>query len=227
MRHLCVGAPGRVTFQDLRLTADKVSCIRGGRLVLDRLSFTCDAATPLVVRGPNGAGKSTLLRLIAGLATLSHGKLGLTGRQIVDEGGVNLDQVHYVGHADGVKSVLSVRENLSFWSALLGADGSFSALERALDAFGLGNVADLPAQFLSAGQRRRVSLARLVVSKRPLWLLDEPTAALDANALEKLNSLMAAHCESGGLLVVATHDALKLAGARSLDLSSSQFGVAS
>lgn len=222
-----MGESGRVTFQDLKLDADKVSCMRGGRLVLDRLSFACDAGTPLIVRGPNGAGKSTLLRVIAGLATLSHGTLRLSGNQIADEGGVNLDQVHYVGHADGVKSVLSVRENLSFWSALLGANSPPSSLEQALDAFDLGGVADLPAQFLSAGQRRRVSLARLVVSERPLWLLDEPTAALDASALEKLRSLMAAHCASGGLLVVATHDTLELAGARPLDLSSSQRGRAS
>lgn len=215
-----------MTFQDLRLVADNVSCMRGGRLVLDELSFACDASSPLIVRGPNGSGKSTLLRAVAGLATLESGSIRLSGHRSADEGGVALDQVHYVGHADGVKSVLTVRENLLFWASVLGAGTTEAHLERAIGAFDLANVADLPAQFLSAGQRRRVALARLAVAERALWLLDEPTAALDANALEMLKTLMTAHCAAGGLLVVATHDVLEVSGARLLDLTRSQRGNA-
>ncbi len=212
-----------MAFQNLRLAAEEVSCIRGDRIVLDHLSFMCDAHSPLIVRGPNGAGKSTLLRAIAGLVSLSHGFIRMRGDHLSQDDGISLDHVHYVGHADGVKSVLSVRENLAFWAALLG-EGEVEPIERALAAFDLGAVADLPAQFLSAGQRRRVALARLVVSERALWLLDEPTASLDARAIENLMALMSAHSKSGGLLMVASHDALDIPGAQALELSLYQGG---
>ena len=196
-----------------------MSCVRGERLVLDHVSFTCEAASPLIVRGPNGAGKSTLLRAVAGFVRLRHGSIRLSGVKDAKNNEVDREHIHYLGHTDGVKSVLSIRENLSFWASLLGGGGGAQSIERALTVFDLTNAADLPVEYLSAGQRRRVALARLVVAERPLWLLDEPGTALDSGAMASLSTLMSAHCESGGLLIVAAHDAFDIPGAQVLELA--------
>ena len=214
------GPRNGVAFSNLKLTADGLSCVRGDRLVLNGVSFTCDAHSPLIVKGPNGAGKSTLLRVVAGLVAKASGDVQMSGDGFGGASAMEAEQIHYVGHSDGVKPVLTVRENVAFWAAFLGRAGSHH-VQNALQTFDLESVADLPAQFLSAGQKRRVALARLIASARALWLLDEPTAALDQSSAAKLADVRAAHCQSGGLLMIATHDDLKVPGAQILELSSS------
>src|SRR5262249_7500796 len=159
-----------------RLRGSDLACERGGRMVFSGLSFAVDAGEALLVRGPNGAGKSSLLRAVAGLVQLTAGELALEGGD--DEATIG-EQAHYLGHQDALKPSLTVAENLDSWARYL--DGG-AAVAPALDAVGLGAIAHLPAAYLSAGQRRRLSIARLVAVARPLWLLDEPTTALDAAA---------------------------------------------
>lgn len=195
----------------MRLQADNLSCNRGGREVFGGLSFSVAAGEALIVTGHNGAGKSSLLRMIAGLVRLAGGTLTLHG------GGGELtigEQAHYLGHLDAVKPGLSVSENLAFWTEYLGG----GTVQAGLDAVGLSALAAIPAGYLSAGQRRRLALARLVAAQRPLWLLDEPTTALDAQAQTRLAELMRGHLSGGGLLIAATHGSIGLAGARELRL---------
>jgi heme exporter protein A len=189
----------------MQLSADNLACVRGGRTVFTGLNFTVAGGEALVVTGRNGAGKSSLLRMIAGLVHIAAGRLTLTGG--ADEANL-AEQAHYLGHQDALKPALSVRENLSFWATFLG-DRS-DAVEPALEAVGLGPLADLPAAYLSAGQRRRLSIARLLAAKRPIWLLDEPTSALDAPSQNKLAALMKEHLAGNGIIVAATHGPIGL-----------------
>ena len=188
---------------------------RGGRRVIAGLSFEAPEGAALIVTGPNGVGKTTLLRALAGFLPIEAGGFEL-------EGGDNEltvgEQAHYLGHADGVKSALTAGENLAFAAAVLGGDPSRAAQFAALQALGLGHVIDFPARLLSAGQRRRAALARLLMAKRPLWLLDEPTTALDVAAQSALAAIMRAHLKDGGVLVAASHTPLELDGARELRL---------
>ena len=187
--------------------------MRGGRLVFEGLSFAVAGGEALVLPGANGAGKSSLLRQIAGLLELARGRIVLAGGD--PERGLG-EQAHYVGHLDALKPAMSVIETLRFWGDFLG--GGEDGAVRALDALALGALADLPAAYLSAGQRRRLSLARLLVAPRPLWLLDEPTVALDAASVARLLGLMTAHLAAGGLIVAATHLDLGLSPAKVLRL---------
>ena len=200
----------------MRLEAGGLVCIRGGREVFAGLDFSIGSGEALLVTGRNGAGKSTLLRVIAGLVRLSGGRLTLSGGDAERSIG---EQAHYLGHQDALKPSLTVAENLSFWARYLGpgklAKGS---IEAALVAVGLGALPDLPAAYLSAGQRRRLSVARLLAVKRPLWLLDEPTAALDSEAQRTLAYLMREHLSGGGLIAAATHGPIGLDRARELRL---------
>jgi heme exporter protein A len=196
----------------LRLSGHDLACDRGGRRVLDGVSFSLASGEALVVTGPNGTGKSTLLRLIAGFLRLSAGSLILEGGA---EDGVAAN-AHYVGHQDAVKPALTLDETLRFWAVMLG--GGTERVAQALDAVDLGHLADLPAGYLSAGQRRRLSLARLIAAPRPIWLLDEPTTAIDAASEARLADLMRAHLGDGGLVIAATHAPLALDGARRLHL---------
>ena len=187
----------------MRLVADNLICERGGRRVISGLSFTLATGEAVQVTGANGAGKSSLLRLIAGLVPLAGGSLlleGLGAEMTLPE------QVHYCGHQDAFKPALTVRENLAFWTTWLGAGGI--GLEAALERLDLLHLGELPAGYLSAGQKRRLALARLLTVKRPLWLLDEPTAALDAASQTRFAAVMAEHVAAGGLLLVATHQPL-------------------
>ena len=193
------------------LTVTDLSCTRGGRLILDGLSFALSPGETLVLRGPNGAGKSTLLRALAGLLPAS-GRVAIDGRSLGRE--ARAEAVAYAGHLDAIKPQLTVAENLRFWAGLFGGDPA-----PALAAFGLGPLADRPAHLLSAGQKRRLGLARLLVAPRRLWLLDEPTVALDADAVARLLAALRAHSAAGGLAVVATHGPLPLAPARELVLA--------
>jgi heme exporter protein A len=199
----------------MRLRAWNLSIERGGRRVIAGLSFEAPAGSALVVTGPNGAGKTSLLRALAGFLPIEAGGFELTGG---DNERTIGEQAHYLGHADGVKSALTAGENLAFAAAILGGDSSRTAQLAALAALGLRHVIDFPARLLSAGQRRRVALARLLVAQRPLWLLDEPATALDAAAQSALAAVMRAHLDRGGILVAAAHGSIGLDGAEELRL---------
>ena len=204
----------------LRLVAQDLACQRGGRIVFRDVSFSLDAGEALVVTGPNGAGKSSLLRQLAGLVDVAGGTLVL-------EGGLSeastAEQAHYIGHLDALKAAMTVRETAEFWSGFLG--GSQARIDRAFDVFDLVALSDLPVAYLSAGQRRRLTLARLLIAPRSLWLLDEPSVALDAASLARLVSAMEAHLAEGGLIVAATHQPLGFVRSRSLDLLSVRISV--
>ncbi len=195
----------------MRLSASDLACRRGGRDVFVGVSFAVAAGEALAVRGRNGAGKSSLLRMVAGLLRVTGGRLALDGGDAELTLG---EQAHYLGHQDALKPSLTVAENVRFWAAFLGA--AAVDLDRALGAVGLAALADLPAAYLSAGQRRRLSIARLLAVKRPIWLLDEPTSTLDAAAQERLGELMQAHLAGGGLILAATHAPLGLGGLQEL-----------
>lgn len=183
-----------------RLVCEHLACTRGGREVFTGLDFEVASGRALAVTGRNGVGKSSLLRIIAGLLPAAVGSVRFEG------GDTELslrEQAHYLGHRDPIKPALSVIENLSFWRSYLG--GEAADLVAALAATGLGALADLPAAFLSAGQRRRLSIARLLVVKRPLWLLDEPANALDAAGQADFVAIMQTHLAAGGHIVAATH----------------------
>jgi heme exporter protein A len=197
----------------MRLKATDLACIRGGRQVFSDISFAIQAGEALVITGPNGAGKSTLLRLLAGLLRPLAGSLALEGG---DPELTLPEQAHYLGHQDALKPALSVTENLDFWVRFLG--GRRVELTAPLADVGLAGIAALPAAYLSAGQRRRLSIARLIAVKRPIWLLDEPTAALDVAAQAMLADLMRAHLAGGGLIVAAVHGAIGLEKAAELRL---------
>jgi heme exporter protein A len=184
----------------MRLSGRGVRCVRGGREVFSGLNFDASAGEALAVTGSNGSGKTSLLRLIAGLLTVAGGSIGLEG----GEAELTLpEQAHYLGHRNALKPALSVTENLAFWRDFLG--GEASDVGASLAAVGLDHAVHLPAAYLSAGQRRRLSIARLLAVRRPVWLLDEPTNALDAAGQTMFVALMGDHLSRGGLIVAATH----------------------
>jgi heme exporter protein A len=197
----------------MRLTASDLACVRGGRQVFRDVSFAVGSGETLLVTGPNAAGKSSLLRIVAGLIRPQRGRLELEGADAELTVG---EQAHYLGHQDALKPSLSVAENLAFWAAFLGGGGAKGGA--ALAAVGLDGLAHLPAVYLSAGQRRRLSLARLLAVERPIWLLDEPASALDVSGQAMLAALMRAHLARDGLILAATHGPLGLDGAQELRL---------
>jgi heme exporter protein A len=204
-----------------RLDGTELTLDRGGRRVFAGLSFSARAGRALIVTGANGSGKSSLLRLVAGLLRQTHGDLRLAG------GDPDLSigqQCHYFGHQDALKVQLSVGENLAFWRAFGATPGL--GVGEALDRVGLGRLIDLPAAYLSAGQRRRLAFARLLVAERPIWLLDEPTAALDAASEAKMIDVVDRHLAAGGLVVAATHLPLGLADPDRLVLDATGAGRA-
>ena len=190
------------------LRAEGLTAIRGERLVFQDVSFEVAAGTALILAGRNGAGKSTLLRMLAGLARPELGRLLWNGEDAFEDRVAHGRRVALLGHQDALKPGLTAAENLAFAAGLSGRP-----IAPALEAMDLTDLADLPARMLSAGQKRRLALARVCLSDAPLWLLDEPTLGLDDAAVERLGLVLARHLAEGGLIVTATHIALPLAGA--------------
>lgn len=199
-------------------TGQGLTCLRGGRVVFTALDFALEPGDALLLLGPNGSGKSSLLRLMALLLKPLHGSLRWGGRPLQDDPDSHRGRLHYVGHLDAVKPVLTALENLDFWATLAGADAPRRQAQAALTALGVAHIADLPGRYLSAGQKRRLNLARLLAAPAPLWLLDEPTVALDVAAIALLEQAIAAHRRAGGMVALSTHAAIALPAARTLRL---------
>lgn len=202
----------------MRLSASGLVCVRGNREIFSGLDFDVSAGEIVAVRGPNGAGKTSLLRILAGLLRPAAGKVELTG---ADTELTLAEQAHYFGHRDALKPSLTVAENLAFWVRYLGASRAAAEAPTAAEALslvGLEPLADLPAAYLSAGQRRRLGLGRLLAAPRPIWLLDEPTAALDVGGQVFLADVMGRHLAGGGLIMAATHGPLGREPSRELTL---------
>jgi len=191
-----------------RLQARDVAGARGGRLVIEGVTLNVGPGEAVILRGENGAGKTTLLRLFAGLAAPATGEISID----TDEGSAApCDATVFAGHLDGAKGPLTVAENLAFWARLYGA--SPQGLNSAAARMGLAGLEERPASALSAGQRRRLGLARVLLSGRPIWLLDEPTASMDAGAASQVAAAIAEHRGAGGAVVIATHDPMPTPGA--------------
>ena len=186
---------------------------RGGRLLFEGVSLDLAAGEACALTGANGSGKTSLLRAVAGLVRLEAGEIGFGGVDPADARGEGL---HLVGHADGLKAARTAREELTFWSRWTG--GATASIQEAAEALDLVPLLDLEVRRLSAGQRRRLALARMLAAPRPLWLLDEPLSPLDARWREGFGALMKRHLDGGGLILAAVHDPLPMA-TRSLELS--------
>lgn len=207
-----------------QLIAQDIACRRAERLLFRNLNFTLGPGQALLLRGPNGSGKSSLLRLLAGLLPPEAGSLSWRGKKVAEDRATYRSDLAYLGHLDALKPQLLVRENLQFWADLIGAS---VAVESALAKVGLGLCADFPAQQLSAGQRRRFGLARLLLKPVPIWLLDEPSTALDISGQKLVQDLIGRHRAAGGLAVISSHDDLALPQAATLLLgtANSPFGA--
>ena len=208
-----------------------LACIRSDRIVFAGLDFAVSPGGALILSGPNGSGKSSLLRLMAGIASPAAGEIAWNGMPVSEDPERFFAQMHYVGHRDAVKPALTVRENLAFHAALRGGRAGRPEtksnigtdingdIDRALDNVGLAPLADLPARMLSAGQTRRLTLARILATPAPLWLLDEPTIALDYRAVDRLRAAIAAHRAGGGMIVASTNVPLGIDDAATIDLA--------
>ena len=194
----------------LSLAIDRLTCVRGPRVVFKNLSLVAEAGAMVSVVGPNGAGKSSLLRMLAGFIRPAAGEILFQHNdQKITDGEERAGFAGWLGHLDAIKPQMAVREQILFWSRLYAAGRDPS---EAMTSFGLTRLAELPGQYLSAGQRRRLALARLWLSARPLWLLDEPLAALDADGKALVARALETHCAAGGIALAATHEPLGVAG---------------
>jgi len=206
------------------LAVENLACRRGGRTVFAGLGFTLEAGGALLLTGANGSGKSSLLRTLALLVSAYRGAILWRGRDVRADRDAWCRTIGWLGHADAIKADLSVGEMLRLAASL--ADAVVARSRADLDAacgsaaarFGLADLLDRPCRYLSAGQRRRVALARLIANGAPLWLMDEPAAALDTESVTSLHREITEHCRSGGMAIVATHGDITLAGAAQLDL---------
>lgn len=195
------------------LQIENLACRRGGSTVFRGLNHGAAAGFVVCVTGANGSGKSSLLRLLAGLIEPAAGRVLWHGANIADDPDTYRQNLHYLGHLDGLKPDLTVREMLHYQHALMGARAACDD-RKILEKFGLKNLADRSVARLSAGQKRRLALTRLSVRLAPLWLLDEPTTALDGAGRAFLCDLITGHCATGGMVIAATHDLLDLPHAK-------------
>ena len=206
----------------MRLTVDNLAVRRGEELIFAGLNLEVRAGEAMIVRGPNGAGKSTLLRAIGGLLSAEDGRIELLEREAEFADIPVAELAHYLGGDNAMKPALSVEENLQFWRDF-GAHPHLE-IDEALDMVGLDGLQLVPFNHLSTGQRRRIGIARLLVSYRPIWLLDEPTSGLDAASEKQFSELMQVHLEDGGLILAATHVPLGLDNAKELILQPLELG---
>ncbi|MGE0829685.1 MAG: heme ABC exporter ATP-binding protein CcmA [Hyphomonadaceae bacterium] len=206
----------------MRLEVEALALRRGGRLLFENLSFAANAGAYVELRGKNGAGKTSLLRALAGWLPPASGAIRFPG---LEEPALAM---HVLGHGDGLKAPLTPRAHVDFWARLLGTGKARAApnvektqVGNVLTFVGLSAAADLPARFLSQGQQRRLALARLFAAPRPLWLLDEPSAALDAEGKALLANFIAAHARGGGIVIAAVHEPIGPSPDHVIDLSES------
>ena len=198
----------------MTLSVSNLGCQRGGRTIFSQLSLEIAPGEAVLLRGPNGAGKSTLLRVIAGLIPATGGEISLNGTPFANRDDFQ-GQLTYAGHLDVIKPQLTVAENLQFWARLFEAGN----LAETMQDFRLDEIADRPAHACSAGQKRRLGLARIAVTSRPLWLLDEPTVSLDTETTKRFVATIDAHCAAGGMAFIATHIDLGLSAPRSIEIA--------
>ena len=195
---------------EVRVRAEALGITRGQRVLFQNLSFEAEAGAHVAVRGANGAGKTSLLRAMAGFLPPSGGAISFDG---APDPALAL---HFLGHQNALKSAASVRSHVSYWAGLFGAP---SNLDGVLDRLGIARTTDLPARVLSQGQARRLALARLLIAPRPVWLLDEPAAGLDASGRAMLDGLIGAHCAQGGIVFAAVHEPLGVAPTQTLTIA--------
>ncbi len=195
----------------MQLTVQDLTCVRGGRCVFEGLSLQVKGGAGLILTGPNGSGKSSLLRILAGFIPPAAGSVRFEGG---DDDAPLGAQCHFVGHLNGVKRAFTLRENLAFWADYLGGGD----VSHALETFELSSLSDIPAGLLSAGQARRLGLARLALAHRPVWLLDEPAVSLDARSRKILAGILKKHLKGGGIAIAATHTPLGVTLGQKLEL---------
>jgi len=200
----------------MTLSVHNLTCYRSGRLIFADMSFNIASGEAVMLRGPNGAGKSTLLRILAGLIS-ADGDVSINGHSLATDRDAVQEQIAYSGHLDAIKPQLTVAENLTFWAHLFNG----GSVDAAVEQFSLAEIWDRPAHACSAGQKRRLGLARLVVSGRPLWLLDEPTVSLDTATTAQFAKIVTSHCASGGMALIATHIDLGLNAPREIHIDPS------
>ncbi|MEG3619318.1 heme ABC exporter ATP-binding protein CcmA [Magnetovibrio sp. PR-2] len=201
---------------------EKLTCVRSERVVFHGLNFELSPGGALILIGPNGCGKSSLLRMMAGLLRPAGGNMlwaneGAEPEEALDDIDEHGGRLHYVGHHDAVKPVLTAAENIEFWAHVRG--GGEDTVMDALDVFDIKHLYDVPGRFMSAGQKRRVNLARIIAAPAPLWLLDEPTTALDKATIKRLEDAVQRHRDGGGMVVLSTHADVNTPGSTTLDVS--------
>lgn len=201
-----------------RLVLSDVAVARGGRVIVSGVSAAFSGGSHVALVGPNGSGKTSLLRTIAGFLKPAAGAVALEATGL--DGEDRALGLHLLGHRDGLKGPLTARAHLAYWRSLFGGAGG--AIDAALQKVGLAHAADLPTRMFSAGMGRRLALARLIVAPRPLWLLDEPAAALDGDGKAMLSGLIENHCAGGGIVVAAVHEPLAAPATHTLDLGARQ-----
>lgn len=190
------------------LSSENLACIRGERLVFSGIGFAVKAGEMLVVTGANGSGKTSLLRIVCGLLEAAEGEIRWSGSSAQSLGEEYFAKLAYLGHQNGLKEDLSAAENIRYWTGISGTVVAPDEARRALARLGLGGREDFPVRWLSQGQKRRAALARLLVAKRPLWVLDEPFAGLDRASTMTVESLLQEHLERGGMAMLTTHQDL-------------------
>ena len=205
------------------LELSNLACRRGGRLLFSGLDLSLTEGAAALVTGPNGSGKSSFLRVIAGLIQPLQGQIHWEGQNAQKFSDNFRSALRYVGHSDGLQPVLSVLENLKYWSQIYGSSQDLEKLNHGLEAVGLFDLSELPARVLSAGQRRRLALAKAIATDGRIWLLDEPTVALDRQSIKRIETAISKFRSSGGIVIASTNAPLNLSDCKALDISDYQW----